>query len=311
MPSLVTPHFRRGSALLTGLIVMVVVTVLMVTFLEKMTRLGTSSQWIVQSTQAYYRATALIERSLMNTPNLRKQPWTIQPSSTNSAKTGSGTELIVFTGGTSVPAHWKWNSPFNDNYNLIGLGDPVQIVIPDGVDWTNVFFEFNVPKIGTSWTGVDTSVSTLSWVILWTLGGPDGKTLYASGETAAFTFSDLNWSKSISSKNGFYIASDWTESESTFSNFYDNSNSDRLGVLWQNCVAFVCTLKLSLLRSIPVDGWRELPFLEYKIDFSSTNIPNQYMILDSKGYAGGYLRTRHVVIPQITTNTALDFAVLQ
>lgn len=306
MPSLVTPHFRRGSALLTGLIVMVVVTVLMVTFLEKMTRLGTSSQWIVQSTQAYYRATALIERSLMNTSNLRKKPWTIQPSSTNSAKTGSGTELIVFTGGTSVPAPWKGNSPFNDNYNLIGLGDPVQIVIPDGVNWGDVKFEFNVPKIGTSLTGVDISVSTWSWVILWTLGGPNGKTLYASGETSAFTFSDLNWSKSISSKNGFYIAIDWTESGSMFSGFYEDT-TDWLGNL---CGDFLCTLKLSLLRSIPVDGWRELPFLEYKIHFWS-NIPNQYMILDSKGYAGGYLRTRHVVIPQITTNTALDFAVLQ
>jgi hypothetical protein len=55
-----------------------------------------------------------------------------------------------------------------------------------------------------------------------------------------------------------------------------------------------------------------LPFLEYKISFgASADIPNQYMIIDASGRVNGYTRTRRILIPQITTNTALDFAVLQ
>lgn len=35
------------------------------------------------------------------------------------------------------------------------------------------------------------------------------------------------------------------------------------------------------------------------------------MVLDSSAFVRGYLRSRQVRIPQITTNTATDFAVLQ
>ena len=35
------------------------------------------------------------------------------------------------------------------------------------------------------------------------------------------------------------------------------------------------------------------------------------MIIDSSAYVLGYLRSRQVRIPQVTTNTATDFAVLQ
>lgn len=35
------------------------------------------------------------------------------------------------------------------------------------------------------------------------------------------------------------------------------------------------------------------------------------MIIDASGRVNGYTRTRRILIPQITTNTALDFAVLQ
>ena len=56
-----------------------------------------------------------------------------------------------------------------------------------------------------------------------------------------------------------------------------------------------------------------LPFLEYRIRLQNTNpsIPTQFMTLNAEGYVGNYIRKREVQIPQITTNTALDFAVLQ
>ena len=319
MRSLVTTHFRRWSALLTGMIVMLVVTVLMSTFIEKMIRFGKSSQGIVQSTQAYYKATSIVETTLMNTDELRKQPWNIGLKPANIVN-WSGSELAVMTGAKIVPAPGYGNSPFNDNYNLIGLSDPAQIVIPEWVSWWDVNFEFRVPNmakdVNYSYSWVDTT-SWNSWAILWTLASTGG-TLYASGETSnsMFMFGDINHSnKKIFGMSGFYIDSNGNDTSTTFQEFY-NDSTNGLGSSWDKCANFQCTLKLSLLREIPLADWRTLPFLEYKIDFSlngggNPSIPNQYMVLDAKGYVWGYLRTRRVAIPQITTNTALDFAVLQ
>ena len=60
---------------------------------------------------------------------------------------------------------------------------------------------------------------------------------------------------------------------------------------------------------------KSFSFLEYKIDFSGVSpavrIPSQYMVIDSNASIYGYIRSRQVRIPQITSNTATDFAVLQ
>jgi hypothetical protein len=66
-----------------------------------------------------------------------------------------------------------------------------------------------------------------------------------------------------------------------------------------------------MIRPFVTNLGKSYPFLEYKIDFSTISVPSQYMILDSSAFVRGYLRSRQVRIPQITTNTATDFAVLQ
>lgn len=65
-----------------------------------------------------------------------------------------------------------------------------------------------------------------------------------------------------------------------------------------------------MIRPFITAGGQSFPFLEYKIVFPAA-IPNQYMVIDSTAYVYGYLRSRQVRIPQITTSTATDFAVLQ
>lgn len=69
------------------------------------------------------------------------------------------------------------------------MGEPVQIVIPAGVDWSLVNFYFRVPSIPgeTSSTGSSSS----SGIILWTFGY-SGASLYASGETNIFKLNDIN-----------------------------------------------------------------------------------------------------------------------
>lgn len=301
MYNLIRSH--RGSALIIWLIIVVLLTIVTTSFLGKILNLGKTSGGIGNSAQSYSLATGLIEEQLMDSAMTRQEPWKIatvtSPSSTN-----TGRNLSAYTGSNLMPAIWKWNSTFDPDWNIIGLGEPVQIVIPEGINWSNVFFYFRVPPIPgeTSLTGATNG----SGIILWTFGY-SGASLYASGETEIFKLNDITWlSKSIASFNGVTN----TGSNFRFDNFYGDATSG-VGSNWAKCAWFQCTLKLSMIRQFTTNFWKSYPFLEYRIDFDTTRIPSQYMVIDSSAYVYGYLRSRQVRIQQITTNTAIDFALLQ
>lgn len=296
---------RRGSALIVWLIITVLLTIMTTSFLEKILGLGQISGWITNSAQSYSLATWLIEKQLMDANMTKQEPWNIV--TVNTGTTDTGLTLSATTGGTTMPVHLKWNSSFDSDWNIISMGDPVQIVIPPWLyPWnTSVQFRFRVPTIsGATSTGVSASTAW-SWIILWTFGY-SGASLYASGETEIFKWSDITGSsKSIASYS--WLISSW--SGMTFDWFYNDTGSGT----WLNgakCNPYNCTLKLSMIRPIITQGWQVFPFLEYQIDFG-INIPSQYMVIDSSVYNYGYIRSRQIRIPQITTNTATDFAVLE
>lgn len=305
-------HSRKGSALLIGLIITTLLSILVIGFLDKVLRVGKNTKAIEQSTQAYYLATGIIENKLRANETLKKEPWKIE-GKTDAFSSYSGQRLVVNTGSTTIPKSWKGNSPFgNADYNLISLDKPVQIVIPDGINWNNVDFEFRIPKIDGKSTSLVNSASQ-SGVILWTIGNAN-KALFASGwditQNGLLIGEDINktdWK--IWNKNWYYYDSSSQQQKwATFNSFYSSDLNNK-------CVDFSCTLKLSMLQSVKAKIWndieKEIPFLEYRINFNNKAIPEQFMTLNATGKVANYQRTREVMIPQITTNTALDFAVLQ
>lgn len=298
-------HFipsQRGSALIIWLIITVLLTIMTTSFLEKILGLGQISGWITNSAQSYSLATWLIEEQLMDSNMTKQAPWNIATVHSGTSTSDTGLTLLAATGGTIIPMHLKWNSLFDSDWNIISMGDPVQIVIPDGIAWNNVDFRFRVPTIsGATLTG---ALNIWSWVILWTFGY-SGSSLYASGETDIFVWSMIDGSlHHIDTFN--WLTMTWTLM--TFSNFY----TDAINGTGNRCTAaYHCTLKLSMIRPFLTIGWQVFPFLEYKIDFNGTTIPSQYMVIDSSAYNYGYIRSRQIRIPQITTSTATDFAVLE
>ena len=68
---------HRGSALLVGLIIVVLLTILTTSFLEKVLNLGKTSGAIGNSAQAYTIATGLVEEQLMEVTMTRQAPWNI------------------------------------------------------------------------------------------------------------------------------------------------------------------------------------------------------------------------------------------
>lgn len=298
-----SPH--AWSAILISLVVLIMLSLTTTNFLERIWTFNQSSKWIEASNYAYYVAEGLVEQQLMYTWVTKYQPWNIQNLS-QTTNVNTGMILTATTGSTIVPSPGKGSSSFSSDYNIITLGDPVQLVIPNGLNWNNVTFEFRVPSIAGAWTGINTAYNG-SWFVLWTLGYT-GASLFASGETNIFQWADIN--TATNSRFGSFNGTSNTGTSMTVNSFY--TTTDYLWVWGVNCTGYACTLKLSLIRSVPLADGRSLPFLEYRIDFWTGNVvPSQYMVIDTEAYAYGFQRSRTVKIPQITTNTALDFAILQ
>jgi hypothetical protein len=181
-----------------------------------------------------------------------------------------------------------------------------------------VYFHFRVPDLDRDPATAETMDASLNgkWIVNWVIASST-EVLFASGETNVFVQQEIKDSRNpelasvtIQNKNG-NTSSGWNM---IFDFFYrDSSHLNGLDVSNGKCSSFGCTMKLSLLRPILLANGKTIPFLEYKIDFSaySAGIPDQFINLTTKGYSNGFLRTRTIQIPQITTNTALDFTVLQ
>lgn len=299
---------------------MVLLSVLVTSFLEKALRVGQNSKSIEQSTQAYYYATSQIEKQLAGNENLKKKPWETEPITVGDSDSYSGIILTVHTGSSVIPKEWKGNSPFNSDYNLISLDKPVQLVIHDNIhNWSNVKFDFRIPAYSTGsvkyQTGslrADPPSIVHSGALLWSLGNYE-MALHASGSSSdgLFRLEEIHnkENETIADKRGYYYEGGNYHPDTSFLDFYNTLKNN------QKCQDYACTFRLGMLRTIPATvQWQnlDLPYLEYRIRFEwGEPIPEQFMTLRSVGRVGKYQRIREVRIPQITTHTALDFAVLQ
>ena len=301
MPTLLKRN-TRGSAILIALVVLIILTIMSTVFLEKLLGFAKASEGIENSNVAYYNALGIIEEALYTGWVDKYTPWMIS-NSTFWDTTSTGKSLTALTGGNTIPLPWNGNSPYDKNWNIISLGDPVQLVIPSTLTNNSLKFSFRIPKVESTQTstGVNPALST-SGIIMWTFTST-GNSLFASGETNIFRWMDLNGAQqTLELKNGTTN----TGVLMTFQSFY---------TAYKNaCTNYKCTLKLSMLRSVSTDTNANIniPFLEYKVELANWDyLPQKFMKIEARGFAYGFMRSRIIEIPQITTNNALDFAVLQ
>lgn len=301
------------TALLIGLFVTLFLSIFVTSFLEKALRIGQSVKSVEQSTQAYYQATSIIEIQLNKNQNLRKKPW-ITDGKLKDFDNWLWNELKISAKSTTIPVQWKWNSRYDNdgNWNIISMDRPVQLVLNqeafNNIKNGNAKVHFRIPKIEklANWTSIDSGYS--SWIIYFSIWNAsdifylwDGNLIDRSkiwsvwSDTSVQGFQSLTW----------VIYKNWIKQNDSFLfNFNITNNS-----CWDSD-NYLCTFKISMINPVKINNWNIIPFLEYKIE-DINNIPLQFMELDSKWFAGKLIRQRKVDIPQITTNTALDFAVLQ
>jgi len=279
---------KNASSLIIAIWITLVMSLLALYILEYIIPFGKNTKNIEQSVNAYYQADSAIEDSLLSIK--WKKLWYEKVDLLN---WNIDFAIKMTASWTVLPPVWRWNSEFDEDYNIIKIWEPIQIEI---WNWkkSNLKIYFKVPDLDK------TSNETLSWT-----------TLKIVNWQLSWKYDVLNssWSQITASEIDGNNINIWNrnwrkldDSPKTFNQFYtDNCN-------WSNSW---CILKMSILNKLELDSWNtSVPYLEWKIE-NDNSIPLRYTIINTTWKSYGFQKSLEVKVPQQTVNEAFDFTVFQ
>ncbi|MDP2103935.1 MAG: hypothetical protein Q8K26_03375 [Candidatus Gracilibacteria bacterium] len=287
---------RKGSALMISMFITVIILLIAIYLLDKIIPYSRDIKGIENGNIAYYRATTAVNEALLSMSSSNPGYETGATTMTN----GSGYVLNVSAKGTKLPKAGEGTSEYNRDWNKIGLGNPVQLVLPSGIDWAASTITFRVPDLNKDGNNADQTLSgTTTPIINWILSG-SGEVLIASG--TQITATQINGATTQIKFNAASIKGGMTLSGTTmdFIPFYNSK-----------CTTVQCTLKLSVINPLTLQVTGEtVPYLEYQANFDVL-VPLQFATINAEGYAGGFRQNITRYVQQLTTNEAMDFTVFQ
>ncbi|MFA5917669.1 MAG: hypothetical protein WC850_05550 [Candidatus Gracilibacteria bacterium] len=296
---------KKAFSLIIAMFLMIITNLLALYLLEYIIPFSRNTKGMENGTKAYYEANKGIEDVLFS---MKKEDAYFE---TGNTMTGSnlGYYYSLTSTGKTIPLLGDGTSEFGSGYNKISISNPVQLLLKGVINWSNVKFYFKVPQFdgSTSTPIVFTGgAATTDPIINWQLSS-DTETLNSSG--SQIMYSDICDSQlgtcfspyyyNISGKQGYTLAG----TGESFETFYNDASN--------NCFNSGCILKLSIVNELLTNDSRKIPYLEYKIDFDSTNVANYYAIIRTSGKSTGYRKDLKLYIPQQTTIEAFDFTVFQ
>lgn len=296
---------KQAFSLLVAIWLVLITTLLAFTILEYMIPFWRNIKWVENSTKAYYLANSWIERWLYFFSN---RVWNQIRNDTSRVYWASSTDYRFQTTSswTIIPPPWRWNSDFDNNWNKIWIGDPIQLSIwywtITNIDWLAI--SFRVPDINNDSINTNDLTTWSTHLINWQL--LSWNNTLNSINTTTFIRSNINWSF-ISLRTRQWVLLDWTAQ--TFEQFFSINN----------CSVFdtECILKFSVINDL-VSWSSTLPYLEWRVSFCNwlpIMCPNnwilRYSIIDSQWKSSGFVRDLNVRVPQKTVSEAFDFTVFQ
>lgn len=301
---------KKWFSLVIAIWLILITTLLAYTILEYMIPFWRSIKWIENSTKAYYLANSWVEKGLyffsnrewseiLNDHSLDYSPW-------NHVDFRFNTTSIW----TTIPPLWRWNSEYDNDWNKISVWEPIQLSIWywtfDSSNINNLSIIFRVPEVQT-WIrpSMDSNTNFINWQLT-----SDSSTLNSSS-TSVFNWgnigANINWNQIVLWWSGgnelIWVLLNWFDE--TFRDFYTSNCS------WLNDK---CILKFSVINNLV---WTyntttyNIPFIEWKINSWTINMPLRYSIIDSQWKSSGFVRDLNVRVPQETVSEAFDFTVFQ
>lgn len=315
--------FSTWSAIVVAIGIILFMSMLMIYFIEKIVPTAKNIKWVENWTAAYYKAQSWVEEAMLSMA--RTNPAAESNLGFNSTTKVSWYWYSMTASWKTIPASWKWNSYYDANFSRLAMWEPLQILIWKDFNFTTAKFYFRIPAI--KWT---TNI-TLSWwtttpIINWILSW-NSNSLFSSW---AFQIHQKNWVLfDINDSNILEAAMNpvnfntrqWIDlagKAGTVSDFYNSlwnyTTTWLWNPLWTSCWSYWCTLKLSIITPLVTPTGNPIPFLEYKIDLNAwvtTNLPMQYIEINSDWYSYWFKRHIKREVRQITTSEALDFTIFQ
>ncbi len=291
---------NKWFALIVAMFLMVITSLLALFLLEYIIPFARNTKWVENGTKAYYQANKAIEDVLysMREEDAYFETGKIMPN------TNSGYYYSLTSTWKTIPLLWDWTSEFDSDYNKISISNPVQLLLKWPITWDDVKFYFKVPHFNdSSSTPIEFTWSTATTIpiINWQLSS-SGETLNSSW--SQIMYSNINPSTWSLTEIKFDTTREWytlSWSIENFATFYSA----------ENCENNWCILKLSIVNELLTNDSRKIPYLEYKIDFDSTNVANYYAIINAHWKSTWYRKDLKLYIPQQTTIEAFDFTVFQ
>lgn len=293
---------RKGFAIFLAMLLTILIVLMGVYLIDKLMPAAKDVKGVENGNSAYYKASTAVELALSSLSG--SNPGT-ETGSSAGALTSSGFKLTTVGSGTVVPKPGFGNSEYDDDWNLIAAGKPVQIKLPAGYDPSNLSFEFRVPDLDRDGQSGETgspdaateglsgaTAQTVNWIV-----SASGETLVSSA-SQLITANDVNGTAPVTL--GSLTGSTLANAASTVSAFAT-----------ANCAGSIrCTVKLSIVRALETKAGVAVPYLEYRIT-SPTSIPQQWTRVTAEGYSRGFKQTRVKNVEQTTVGEAMDFTVFQ
>ena len=210
----------------------------------------------------------------------------------------------------TLPPPWEWNSEYDPNWNTISQWNPLQLEIGGDV-WNNgTSIRFRVPDVEDG-SGLLSNTKPknqtgwlLSWQLAWENDMLNGVQWY-TGFNEDIQWDDFaSWILNFELKDSNGLPLTWVDSsdKETFQSFYSSNCS------WTD----KCTLRFYVINDLILSNWAsKLPYLEYQISSSTTDIPLQYAQINASGYSYGFKKDFVSRIPQQQVSEAIGITVFQ
>ncbi len=284
-------YSKRWSALLIGIFVTTIISVIAIYLLEKIVPFSRDIKGIENGNVSYYRANTALNEALLT---MSGSDPSIQGSSGTMA---TGNVYQITANGNTLPRSGLGNSEYDKDWAILAPGKPIQLVLnsASSLDWSLTNFKFRVPDLDKNGSWVETLTGWTLPIINWSLTA-SGETLQSSG--SYILASEINGSNIFLSTRNWLTLSG---SASPFGTFYNTKCTSSI----------TCTLKLSLVNPLILSVTGEsVPYLEYLASFDKP-ISLQTATIETQWYAWGFRKNITRFIQQTTTNEALDFTVFQ
>lgn len=284
--------------------IVILITLLAFLILEYIIPYGKNVKWIENSSKAYYQAQSWIEQALLDLADPNNQ--TGFSTSTNNTQVVAYNYSIIGSWRT-LPRAWEWNSEYDNNWNIIAPGQPIQLEIGNNIiNWATATFHFRKP---TTWSNQD-----LQWnawpIINWQVWSADE--LLSAATNNYITADDINADAALNISNR-----QWNTLEAgngiTIDSFYNDNvtwpGTPRCGTNSE------CTLRFAIVNPLLLNTGStnravKIPYLEWQFRFDN-DVPLRYANIESDGTSFGFKKQLEIKVPQQTIVEAFDFTVFQ